>query len=91
MISRIFSSVHTTVWKFQNFYATQILREIKVGYSEASKTAILIYFEALNFDFHEFLHFVQDENCQKIKTQILQSCKKGLFFRISRISKIDFT
>ena len=31
----------TTVWKFQDFTATQILREINFGHVEAQKTAIL--------------------------------------------------
>jgi len=30
-----------TMWKFQDFSATQILREIKFGHFEALKTAIL--------------------------------------------------
>ena len=40
-------------WKLQNYHVTQILREIKVGKSRVSKSAILIlaYFEALNSNF----------------------------------------
>ena len=30
-----------TIWKFQDFYATQILREINFGHFEAPKIAIL--------------------------------------------------
>ena len=30
-----------TVWKFQNFSASQTLREINVGYFEAPKSTIL--------------------------------------------------
>ena len=37
----------STVWKMQNFSVTQILREIKI--------------EALNFDFNEFLTFLQTD------------------------------
>ena len=44
-------SDHFTGWKFEDFPITQILREIKVGESRASKSAILLQFGALNFDF----------------------------------------
>ena len=41
-----------TVWKFRNFSATQILREINCGDNlEISKTDI---FEVVNFDFGNF-------------------------------------
>ena len=40
-----------TVWKFQDFSITQILREIKYGDSKNAKSAILAHLEALNFDF----------------------------------------
>ena len=39
----------STVWKLQNFFVIQILREIKFGESRSSKTAILANFGALNF------------------------------------------
>ena len=46
------------VWKLRKFLmkvsTTQILRDIKVGKSGASKIAILTDLEPLNFDFHEF-------------------------------------
>ena len=32
-----------TMWKFQNFSVTQILREINFGHFEAPKTAILAF------------------------------------------------
>ena len=40
--------VHT-VWKFQNFSITQILREINFGNSRSATSAILTYLEALIF------------------------------------------
>ena len=44
-----------TMWKFQDFSVTQILREINFGHFEALKTAILtLYLEALNFGFSFF-------------------------------------
>ena len=50
-----------TVWKFHNFSITQILREINFGDSRSAKSAILGHFEALNFDFYEFWHFLKAE------------------------------
>ena len=46
-----------TVCKLQEFPVTQILREIKVDESRILKSDISLHFEALNFDFHEVLHF----------------------------------
>ena len=46
-----------TVWKFQNFSITHILREIKVGDFWGPKTDILTQLEALNFDFINFCIF----------------------------------
>ena len=40
-----------TVWKFQDFSVTLILREINFGVSRSSKTAIFVFLEALNFEF----------------------------------------
>ena len=41
---------------------TQILCEIKFGDSRNAKSAIFTHGKALNFDFHEFLHFLKAEN-----------------------------
>ena len=38
-----------TVWTFQNFAATQILREINFGHFKAPKTAVLNVLADLNF------------------------------------------
>ena len=46
--------LHTTVWKFQDFSVTQILREINLGDSRSTKSANLTYLEALNYDCSEF-------------------------------------
>ena len=40
-----------TMWKFQDFSATQILREIDFGHFEAPKPSILINRAAINFGF----------------------------------------
>ena len=53
--------LRSTVWKFQDFSVTQILREINFWDSKNAKLAILTHLEALNFDFQEFLHFLKIE------------------------------
>ena len=59
-----------TVWKFQDFSSTQILRDIYFGESRSSTTAILTYSEALNFDFfYQFLHILKAEIDQINKIQ----------------------
>ena len=50
-----------TVWKFNDFSITQILREINFGASRSAKSAIFIPLEALNLDFYENLHFFKAE------------------------------
>ena len=47
------------MWKFQDFIANQILREINFGYFEAPETAILTILEALNSEYvyGNFWHF----------------------------------
>ena len=54
--------LRNTVWKFQNFSATQILCEINFGDSNRAKTAIFTILEALNFEFLEKFH---TEKCKK--------------------------
>ena len=53
-----------TVWKFQDFSITQILREIIFGDSRNAKSAILTHLETLNSDLYEFLHFLKPETFQ---------------------------
>ena len=58
-----------TVWKLHDFSITQILREINFEDSRSAKSAILTDLEALNFDFHEILHFFRAEIYQSNKRQ----------------------
>ena len=44
---QIQNSLPTKVWKFQDFSITQILREINLGGSRSSKTAVLAILRAL--------------------------------------------
>ena len=55
--------------KFHDFSITQILREINFGDFRGAKFAISTHLEALNFDFHEFLHFLKAEIYQFNKSQ----------------------
>ena len=57
---------------------TQIFRETKVGNIKGLKTTILTHLEALNFDFDDFLQFLQTEICQKQNSEPL-NCKNGSF------------
>ena len=50
--------------KFYDFSVTQNLREINFENSRSAKSAIFTHWEALNFDFCEFLHFLKAENYQ---------------------------
>ena len=64
-----------TMWKFHDFSITQIVREINFREFRHAKSAISTRLEALNFDFHEFLHFLNpdfyqmDKNSQTLKGQ----------------------
>ena len=59
------------MWKSHNFAITHILREINFEDSSSAKSAILINFEALNFD--EFFHFLKalpiGQNSHPLKQQ----------------------
>ena len=79
-----------TVWKFHDFSIIQILREINFEDSCSAKLAILTHFEALNFDYYEFLHFLKAEIYQMNKIHSPQNGKNGGFCT-SKMLKIDFT
>ena len=51
--------IEYTVWKFQDFCITEILREINLWESRGAKSAIFTHLEDLNFDFYDFLHFLK--------------------------------
>ena len=68
-----------TVWKFQAFSVTWIFREINFLEFWSAKLAILIHLEALNFDFHAFLHFLNAENDQINKILRPKNGKNGSF------------
>ena len=65
------------MWKFHNFPATQILREINSEDSRNSKTAFFAIFGALIF-----VNFVNSSQCAKIhksKNSEPQKRKNGIF------------
>ena len=62
------------MWKFQDFSATPILREINFGHLEAPKTAILTIWAALNYEFLGTFDIFKGEIFPKIKIESLQSC-----------------
>ena len=62
-----------TMWKFQDFSATQILREINFCHFEAPEIAILTIWAALNFEFLETLGIFKCEISLKIKIQCFQN------------------
>ena len=49
------------MWKFKNFSATQILREISFGDSGNAKTTIFAILEALKLDCDDLFQFLRDE------------------------------
>ena len=59
------------MYKFHNFSITQILREIYFGDSGSAKSAIITHLETLNFDYYEFLQFLEAE------IYPIQGLKKG--------------
>ena len=56
------------MWKFQDFSATQILREISVGHFKAPKTAILTIGAALNLNFWKNFTLENVKNIRKKKS-----------------------
>ena len=64
-----------TMWKFQDFSATQILREINFGHFEAPKNASLTILVALNFRFFEIHKVSKIANFDLLKAAKLISRK----------------
>ena len=68
-----------TVWKFHDFSITQILRDINFWILEFQKFAIFTHSEALNFDFHEFLHLLKAETYQIAQFRAPKMAKMAFF------------
>ena len=67
------------MWKFHDFSITQISREIIFRDFRGPKNAILTHLEALDFDFHEFLHFQKAEIYLNQKFRAPKIVKIALF------------
>ena len=67
------------MWNIHNFSVTQILREINFKDSRDAKLTTFTNLEALNFDFHELLHFLKADIHQIIKIQCPKIAKNGRF------------
>ena len=78
------------MWKFQDFFATQILREINVGHFEAPKTAILTISAALNFRFLVTFDIYKCEIFQKSKFKASKIVKTPVV-DLLKSAKINFT
>ena len=79
-----------TVWKIQDFPATQILREIKSGDFRSPKTAILTLLKTHNFEIFGLFTIFKHGISPKIKihaNQIGENCT----FWAPKVTKSDFT
>ena len=78
------------MWKFHNLSITHISREINFWDYKSAKTAILTHFQALNYDFYVFLHFLKAEIHQIKRIQNFKMPKTA-DLGLSDYPKIDFT
>ena len=78
------------MWKFHDYFATQILREIIFGHFEASKTAILTVCAALNFEFLVIFDIIRCEFFPKIKIKASKTVKMVVFDLLKSV-QIAFT
>ena len=63
------------MWKFQDFLATQILREISLGHFEAPKTAILTILSTLHLEFLEMFDIFKCEIPKPLNSKPLKLFK----------------
>ena len=78
------------MWKFQDFSATQILREINFDYFGALKTTVLTNLALLKFDFWKFLT-ISITKFPKLKIQSPPKKLRRQFFSLLKLAQIDFT
>ena len=79
-----------TVWKFNDFPITQIIREINLRDFRGAKSAIFAHLEALYFSFCKIVHFLKAETYQINRFRASKLSKNGSFCS-NRFSKIEFT
>ena len=78
------------MWKFEEFYITQILYEINFEKCSSTKPAIFAIFRASNFVNVLSISFQKLQKFIKITIHSLEMCQNGRFCTL-RISEIDFT
>ena len=83
-----FPIFNNTNWKFDNFPATHILREINFSNSMSFKTALLTFLEALNLKI--FCISLEVWIWLKSKRRAWKTEKNGCFWH-SQMPRIDFT
>ena len=52
-------SLRPEAWKIHNFAINKILHDVNFAHYRSAKSAILTHLQALNVQFHEFLHFLK--------------------------------
>ena len=67
--------MYRTVWKFQHFSLTQILREINLL---VMKMPFITIFETLKFDFWSFSTFSKSKNSWKLKSKYSKCVKMAI-------------
>ena len=67
------------VWKFQDIYVTQILRDINFGESRSSKNDVFAIFGALDFVNLVILAFKKSKNTQKTKFKASERVEMSIF------------
>ena len=84
------TSTFSTVWKFQNFSATNILREINFGEFWVSKISHFDSFRRSEFQFCKISTMKKCKNFKKSKSSPPKFVKRAIF-EISNSAKLDFT
>ena len=72
---RIFDYGYCTVWKFSNFSATLIFREINFGRVQKIKGATLTILKALNFDFWKHFTLEMSKVPKNANSELLKRSK----------------
>ena len=81
-ISQIFKCGYSTVWKFSNFPATLILREINFGWFQKVKNCHFNNFGGFEFWFFEKLHTLKCQKIPKIQNSELLKWSNWQFLRL---------
>ena len=83
-------TVDSSLWNFQDFSATLILREINFNHFEAPKPAILTILPAVNFEFQKIFDILKCETPKRQNSKP-QKLLKMAVFDLLKSAIIDFT